>query len=46
MKIENEFDPKTLDFTIKFEFSNNEYFTDKVLEKKFIFDASCGDIPV
>ena len=46
VKVENEFDPNSLNFTIKFEFSNNEYFTDKVLEKKFIFEGTNGDNPI
>lgn len=46
VKVENEFDPNSLNFTIKFEFSNNDYFTDKVLEKKFIFEGTNGDNPI
>lgn len=43
-RVENTYEANSLNFTLKFYFSDNEYFTNKVLEKKFIFEK--GNQPV
>lgn len=45
VKVENEFDADSLNFTVKFEFSPNDFFSDKILEKKFIFEGKVSDVP-
>ena len=44
--VESEFDKNSLNFKIKFEFDENEYFNERVLEKEYIFSGKNGDHPI
>jgi nucleosome assembly protein 1-like 1 len=46
LKVESEFDRDSLNFKVRFEFEENDFFTDRVLEKSFIFDGKSGDHPI
>jgi nucleosome assembly protein 1-like 1 len=36
--VENAYEPNSMNFTLRFHFAENDYFTNKVVEKKFIFE--------